>query len=489
MADTVQVALRIRPLVESEIHRGCQPCLQAILEENQVQIIGTDKAFTFNHVFDQTTSQEEFYKNAVKSLVNNLFKGFNVTILAYGQTGSGKTHSMGTCYDGTGEMGVIPRSVNDIYDFINKNSGTYNFQLTVSFIELYKENLYDLLSNKPREQNVIEIREDLKGIKMPGLTEVSVNDIESTIKCLIEGSKGRATGATAMNAHSSRSHAIFTINIFMENKTDKASATTAKFHLVDLAGSERSKKTKATGERFKEGVNINKGLLALGNVISALGDESQKGYISYRDSKLTRLLQDSLGGNSMTLMIACVSPADYNLEETISTLRYADRARKIKNKPIVNQDPHKAEILKLQQIIHNLRMQFSGQPVQISSDEITQIKEENEKLKVKCRELSTALSSSLAENTSLFERQLIMQMANEKYKNKLRELQETCNVTLTNLSLTLNQQDNVNMKEELNKLQSMQTLISDLQMEHKKNEQDILTHEYQNQNSPVAGKF
>lgn len=174
----------------------------------------------------------------------------------------------------------------------------------------------------------------------------------------MEGGENRSVGATAMNDVSSRSHAIFTVNLKIT--APGGDTTKAKFHLVDLAGSERSKKTKATGTRFKEGVKINQGLLALGNVISALGggSGSANGYISYRDSKLTRLLQDSLGGNSVTLMIACISPADYNIEETLSTLRYADRAKKIKNKPVKNQDSHESEVAKLKDIIHDLRVKL-----------------------------------------------------------------------------------------------------------------------------------
>ena len=231
---------------------------------------------------------------------------------------------------------MIPRSVRDIFQFILEEQDK-DFRVGVSFMELYNEQLFDLLSNKPRkEDTIVDIREDKQGIKIPGLTEMDIDSVATTMKALEKASEGRVTAATAMNARSSRSHAIFTLSIESRSKED--GKTKSKFHMVDLAGSERQKKTKAKGDRLKEGININMGLLSLGNVISALGEENRgaNSHIPYRDSKLTRLLQDSLGGNSHTLVIACVSPADSNLEETSSTLRYADRARKIKNKPIIN---------------------------------------------------------------------------------------------------------------------------------------------------------
>ncbi|CAM1309470.1 KIF4A (predicted) [Pycnogonum litorale] len=180
--------------------------------------------------------------------------------------------------------------------------------------------------------------------------------MDDVMVTLQRGSLARSTGSTAMNAHSSRSHAIFTINLEKLSKGNPDDQTRAKFHLVDLAGSEKANRTQAQGERFKEGVNINKGLLALGNVINSLCDKSS--HVPYRDSKLTRLLQDSLGGNSHTVMIARVSPADYNIEKTLNTIRYADRARKIKNKPIVNRDPQSIEINNLKQLIGQLKSQL-----------------------------------------------------------------------------------------------------------------------------------
>ncbi|GLV42213.1 Kinesin-like protein at 3A [Carabus blaptoides fortunei] len=390
-------------------------------------------------------------------------------------------------------MGVIPRAVFDMFQYMS-TATEYSFNVSVSYMELYQENLYDLLSHRPREQCIVDIREDSKGIKIPGLVEHPVTTAEDTIKCLIDGSAGRATGATAMNAQSSRSHAIFTVTVFMEKKNDTNSATTSKFHLVDLAGSERSKKTKATGERFREGVNINRGLLALGNVISALGDDAQKGYISYRDSKLTRLLQDSLGGNSMTLMIACVSPADYNLDETISTLRYADRARKIKNKPIINQDPQAAEIARLHQIIQQLRVDRigacggGGDSGNGDAGTLSKMKDDMLKLQNKNRDLNNALSAALTENTAMFERALLTQTANERLQKKLLELKETYNVTLSNLNITIEQTADCpsNIKEHMDKLNSMKNMITDLQSEQKKNEEEIQRHEYQCQTNAPA---
>lgn len=286
--------------------------------------------------------------------------GYNVTILAYGQTGSGKTHTMGTTYNGSegDDMGVIPRAVADIFSYIDEKP-EYDFTVHCAFVELYQEKLYDLLSPQPRDQRLVDIREDQNSkIVIPNLTETLVSNVQETTDCLMRGSSDRAVGATAMNATSSRSHAIFTITLQKVHKENPLAATSAKFHLVDLAGSERSKKTQATGEQFKEGVNINKGLLVLGNVISALGEPKNGQHIGYRDSKLTRLLQDSLGGNSMTLMIACISPADYNMEETLGTLKYADRAKKIKNKPVVNQDPKTAEINNLKAEVQMLRLEL-----------------------------------------------------------------------------------------------------------------------------------
>ncbi|XP_011173030.1 chromosome-associated kinesin KIF4 isoform X2 [Solenopsis invicta] len=473
--DTVRVALRIRPLVESELEKGCQVCLEAIPGEPQVRICNTDKAFTYNYVFPSYVGQEDFYNTAVKRLVDNIFQGYNVTILAYGQTGSGKTHSMGTSYTGVGEKGVIPRVIYDIFEII-KSKEDWSFKVTVSFMELYQEQLYDLLSDKQKSQSIVDIREDGKSIKIVGITEKQVTDAQETLECLAQGSMGRVTGATAMNAHSSRSHAIFTLCIRQQKEDDPNTATVAKFHLVDLAGSERSKKTQTTGERFKEGVNINKGLLALGNVISQLGDGASGTYIGYRDSRLTRLLQDSLGGNSMTLMIACVSPADYNLDETLSTLRYADRARKIKNKPIVNQDSKVAEINRLNKLVQELRLALMNQELGITyTKEHEALEEKYSMLQHKFRDMTEKLNLNLEEIVVMHEQAEMAEQAREKIRLTMALLLDEFKQVLQNFD-TCSEID----EEKRNKLKAIYERMLDIQNDERKASEELINHEISN---------
>ncbi|XP_073987839.1 chromosome-associated kinesin KIF4-like [Rhodnius prolixus] len=468
--DSVKVALRIRPMVKSEIDNGCQSCIERIPNEPQVGIGKANQMYTFNYVFDEYEGQSKVYNTAVKNLIENLFKGYNVTILAYGQTGSGKTYTMGTNYSGTGEMGVIPRAVYDIFEII-KTSVQNTFKVTVSFVELYNESLYDLLTNKPREQSIVDMREHNNALVIPGLTELDVTTPEETLNKLKEGSVGRVVGATAMNAQSSRSHAIFTINIRITPKEKPTETIMSKFHLVDLAGSERSKKTGATGDRFREGVNINKGLLVLGNVISQLG-EGNNSFINYRDSKLTRLLQDSLGGNSFTLMIACVSPADYNQEESISTLRYADRAKKIKNKPVINQDPHVAEISRLRKENEELRLKmieggdFTFQcPPNHKELEQTVITKE-----IRIKELEMNLVEALSENSRNHERQMIEDKARGAVKDKLSHLLELCE-----------------KNEDSEVLNEIKTVAFEVKAEHIRSEQELLALQKQYEILPKSG--
>ncbi|XP_076281819.1 chromosome-associated kinesin KIF4-like isoform X2 [Lasioglossum baleicum] len=467
--DTVRVAVRIRPLIKSEIDKGCQTCLTVVPGEQQIIVRNTEKAFTFNYVFPGDVHQEDFYETAIKGMVENIFKGYNVTILAYGQTGSGKTYSMGTNYIATEETGVIPRAVHNIFQIIESKED-WSFNVSVSFMELYQEQLYDLLADKPRNQSIVDIRDDGKNVKVSGVVENVVTNAQEALQCLTQGSLGRVTGATAMNAQSSRSHAIFTICIHQQKQGDPSTATTAKFHLVDLAGSERSKKTQATGERFKEGVNINKGLLTLGNVISQLGEGGPNTYIGYRDSKLTRLLQDSLGGNSMTLMIACVSPADYNLDETLSTLRYADRARKIKNKPVINQDPQLLEINRLNKIAQELKLALVDQEIRVSCPlEHQELQEKNQSLLKKFRDLTEKLNENLIEIVIMHEKAELAEQCRAQIQADVMKIIEECREILNEFD-----KNPESYAEHRAKVEALYLKIIDMDTDHKKKSEELV---------------
>jgi len=479
----VKVAVRIRPISKKEKNEGCQTALEVVENEPQVYIPNTEKSFTYDFALGGQSTNEELYTTAVRNIVKQLFTGYNVTVLAYGQTGSGKTHSMGTAYNAEDDPileGVIPRSVRDIFKHIAENEDT-EFLVKVSFMELYNEQLFDLLSTKSRrEDTMVDIREDgNKGIKIPGLTETPITSVEDTMMMLEKASEGRVTAATAMNARSSRSHAIFTLGVEAKPKSDPKAVTISKFHLVDLAGSERQKKTKAKGDRLKEGININMGLLSLGNVISALGEENRgaNSHIPYRDSKLTRLLQDSLGGNSHTLMIACVSPADSNLEETVSTLRYADRARKIKNKPIVNKDPKAAELGRLRTQVQQLQLQLIGAAGGINvgggegSQASQEVLDENKRLEVENGKLTSALQAAMDDNAHMSEKLLMSEMANEKLKLKLTELSSQAEQAVeqlnTSADATFSQKDLVaKLKKKVDEVKDSQKHAEKTMMDH-----------------------
>ncbi|KAG7495759.1 kinesin KIF21A isoform X2 [Solea senegalensis] len=391
---SVRVALRIRPQLAKEKIEGCHICTYVMPGEPQV-VLGKDKAFTYDYVFDMDSHQENLYTHCTESLIEGCFEGYNATIFAYGQTGSGKTYTMGTGFDvniGEDELGIIPRAVKHLFRGIEERRQAATeqgkpvpeFKINAQFLELYNEEVLDLFDSTRdietrKQKSNIKIHEDANGgIYTVGVTTRTVTSAAEMIQCLKLGALSRTTASTQMNVQSSRSHAIFTIHLCQvrvcspendDNATDNRLANnseinefetlTAKFHFVDLAGSERLKRTGATGERAKEGISINCGLLALGNVISALGDRSKRSsHVPYRDSKLTRLLQDSLGGNSQTVMIACISPSDRDFMETLNTLKYANRARNIKNKVMVNQDRASQQISALRTEIARLQMEL-----------------------------------------------------------------------------------------------------------------------------------
>uniref|UniRef100_A0A4W5QZ68 Kinesin family member 21A n=1 Tax=Hucho hucho TaxID=62062 RepID=A0A4W5QZ68_9TELE len=385
------------PALAREKIEGCHICTFCMPAEPQV-MLGKDKAFTYDYVFDMDSQQDSIYTHCTEKLIEGCFEGYNATIFAYGQTGSGKTYTMGTGFDvniSEGELGIIPRAVRHLFRGIEERRQAATeqgkpvpeFKINAQFLELYNEEVLDLFESTrdmdgKRQKSTIKIHEDANGgIYTVGVTTRTVTSEAEMMQCLKLGALSRTTASTQMNVQSSRSHAIFTIHLCQvrvyapddseSNETDNRLANgsseinsefetlTAKFHFVDLAGSERLKRTGATGDRAKEGISINCGLLALGNVISALGDRSKRStHVPYRDSKLTRLLQDSLGGNSQTVMIACISPSDRDFMETLSCLNYANRARNIKNKVMVNQDKASQQISALRTDIARLQMEL-----------------------------------------------------------------------------------------------------------------------------------
>ncbi|XP_063414423.1 chromosome-associated kinesin KIF4-like isoform X3 [Mytilus trossulus] len=490
----VRVAIRCRPLITKELNEGCQKCVRFIDNEPQL-VLGSNRSFTYDYVYSPDHSQHEVYDSSVKHLVKHIFKGYNATVLAYGQTGSGKTYTMGGCYDMVSEIekGVIPRVMQELFNGM-EDRPEYLFTIKVSYLEIYNEDINDLLCPMSKREP-LAIREDATGgIRLPGLREKTVTSYEETLTCLSMGGQVRTTGATAMNNTSSRSHAIFTIHVEMKKKDDENDTCSAKFHLVDLAGSERAKKTQAEGERFKEGVNINRGLLCLGNVISALGDDKEKrSYIPYRDSKLTRLLQDSLGGNSYTLMVACISPADTNMEETLNTLRYADRARKIKNKPIINRDPQTAEIIRLKQLVIELetRLQSGGLTIKCESsvatctsvfsstsstaastsmsyvdqdsimDKVKELSEKNKQLEEENEKLSDELQRAVDNSANLCEKVIKLDLKCERLKNRLDDFKKDTGLDFNVLSSSLDVNSHPELKEQMDKLRHLAEQVND----------------------------
>ncbi|KAE9017236.1 Kinesin-like protein [Phytophthora rubi] len=361
--ETVKVVVRCRPLFGKELVEGRKSIVTldsaAALISLKCPDNGQIKSFTFDSVYDESTSQRQFYDESGYPLVESIFDGYNGTIFAYGQTGCGKTHTM-QGKDLPPELrGVIPLSFDHIFDTINADT-TREYMVRASYLEIYNEDIRDLLSDDAKKK--LGLKESADGtVYVKDLTEVVVRDVESMNNVMNRGFKNRTVGATLMNEGSSRSHSIFTV-VVETNETigGQDHFKAGKLNLVDLAGSERQSKTGATGNRLKEGCKINLSLSALGNVISALVDGKGK-HIPYRDSKLTRLLQDSLGGNTKTLMVAAVSPADYNYDETLSTLRYANRAKNIKNKPVVNEDPKDAKLREYKEEIERLRKMLESQ--------------------------------------------------------------------------------------------------------------------------------
>ncbi|KAF6260559.1 P-loop containing nucleoside triphosphate hydrolase protein [Scenedesmus sp. NREL 46B-D3] len=367
-AECVRVVVRCRPLNEREKADGRTRIVdmdnksgQVVLRNARADATDPPKSFTFDSVFDWESTQKEVYESTAAGIVNSTLEGYNGTIFAYGQTGTGKTHTMEGYAADPSQQGIIPQSFEHIFSAIE---GSLNIQYLVraSFLEIYNEEIRDLLSKSPKDKLELKESKD-SGVYVKGLNAFVVKSVPEIRNVLEVGKKNRSVGATLMNQDSSRSHSVFTITIetIEQGASSDGHVRVGKLNLVDLAGSERQSKTGATGDRLKEATKINLSLSALGNVISALVD-SKSGHVPYRDSKLTRLLQDSLGGNTKTVMVANVGPADWNFDETLSTLRYANRAKNITNKPRINEDPKDAMLREFQEEIQRLKAALTVRP-------------------------------------------------------------------------------------------------------------------------------
>jgi len=368
MAEAVKVVVRVRPLSRKEIQDGHEAA--AVADEKSGTIVCTNpkadaaepsKNFTFDAVFAKDCTQRSIYDKCGATVVEAVLAGYNGTIFAYGQTGAGKTFTMEGAPDPPELRGIIPNAFQHIFDKVATAEASQQFLVRASYLEIYNEEIRDLLSKEPK--NRLDLKENVdSGVYVKDLTSFVVKSSHEIDQVMQAGKKNRSVGATLMNQGSSRSHAIFTIIVECAESDEQRGAhiTVGKLNLVDLAGSERQSKTGATGDRLKEATKINLSLSALGNVISALVDGKSQ-HIPYRDSKLTRLLQDSLGGNTKTVMCANCGPAGYNYDETVSTLRYANRAKNIKNKPKINEDPKDAMLREFQDEIKRLKAEIETQ--------------------------------------------------------------------------------------------------------------------------------
>ena len=366
MSESVKVVAKCRPMNRREKEMECRQVLDVDSSTGQCSISNAKdrsappKTFTFDGAYGGEATNEQLYLDIAFPLVEGVTEGYNGTVFAYGQTGGGKTFTMQGVTEPAAQRGLIPRAFDHIFDTVAVAEQT-RYLIHASFLEIYNEEVRDLLGEDTKARLELHERPDGE-VFVKDLSLHPVAGVRTCEQIMNRGWKNRATGSTLMNAVSSRSHSIFTIHL--ERCDDPANGSkirASKLNLVDLAGSERQSKTGAMGDRLKEATKINLSLSALGNVISALVD-GRSAHIPYRDSKLTRLLQDSLGGNTKTLMIACLSPADRNYEETLSTLRYANRAKSIKNKPRINEDPKDALIRQYLEEINRLKTMLEQAP-------------------------------------------------------------------------------------------------------------------------------
>eukprot|EP01060_Flectonema_neradi_P002060 TRINITY_DN11244_c2_g1_i1.p1 TRINITY_DN11244_c2_g1~~TRINITY_DN11244_c2_g1_i1.p1 ORF type:complete len:1140 (+),score=332.44 TRINITY_DN11244_c2_g1_i1:95-3421(+) len=357
VSENIRVVVRKRPMSSSE-SQDYKEIVDLDLAMGSVAVksaVGDASRWTFDAVYDNTFTQGQIFNKEVMPLVQSVLDGYNATVFAYGQSGSGKTFTM-TGVPGTPSAGIMPHAMNSIFEGIKLlESPQKSYRVKISYIELYNGKAYDLIASGTKKVGL-----EIKNFHVVGAESPDVTSPSECVKIFNEGTEKRATASTELNNHSSRSHSIFTLTILStDHEADAATPIImqSKLNLCDLAGSERQSKTNASGETLRQGCNINLSLSALGTVIDTL--VKGKGHVPYRSSPLTMLLKDSLGGNSKTVMFANIGPADVNTSETISTLRFADRAKQIENKPVKNLDPKDQLIADLKQQVETLKKRLA----------------------------------------------------------------------------------------------------------------------------------
>ncbi|XP_017795609.1 PREDICTED: kinesin-like protein unc-104 isoform X6 [Habropoda laboriosa] len=441
---SVKVAVRVRPFNNREISREAQCIIEmtgsttSILNpkappgsKDAIKSFNYDYSyFSMNPNDGNYSSQLMVYKDIGEEMLEHAFEGYNVCIFAYGQTGAGKSYTMMGKQE-EGQEGIIPQICKDLFRKISRNSNEcLKYSVEVSFMEIYCERVRDLLN--PKNKGNLRVREHpLLGPYVEDLSKLAVMSYEDIHDLIDEGNKARTVAATNMNETSSRSHAVFTI-FFTQQKQDSATGLVtekvSKISLVDLAGSERADSTGAKGTRLKEGANINKSLTTLGKVISALAEIATKkkkkaDFIPYRDSVLTWLLRENLGGNSKTAMIAAVSPADINYDETLSTLRYADRAKQIVCKAVVNEDANAKLIRELKEEIQKLRELLKQEGIDVQEgDEIIRANKREDDVKESRPRIPSHPTSTIAEEAvdQLQASEKLIAELNETWEDKLK---------------------------------------------------------------------
>lgn len=509
-SESVRVVVRCRPMNGKEKAASYDKVVDVDVKLGQVSVKNPrgvahemPKTFTFDAVYDWNAKQFELYDETFRPLVDSVLQGFNGTIFAYGQTGTGKTYTMEGVRGDPEKRGVIPNSFDHIFTHISR-SQNQQYLVRASYLEIYQEEIRDLLSKDQTKRLELKERPDT-GVYVKDLSSFVTKSVKEIEHVMNVGNQNRSVGATNMNEHSSRSHAIFVITIECSEVglDGENHIRVGKLNLVDLAGSERQAKTGAQGERLKEATKINLSLSALGNVISALVD-GKSTHIPYRDSKLTRLLQDSLGGNAKTVMVANVGPASYNVEETLTTLRYANRAKNIKNKPRVNEDPKDALLREFQEEIARLKAQIEKRAIVedhslVAEEKMRLLKEKEKKMedlrrekdaaemlgaKIKAMESKLLVGGkNIVDHTN--EQQKILEQKRQEIaeqKRREREIQQQMEsrdeetLELKETYSSLQQEVDIKtkkLKKLFSKLQAVKAEIHDLQEEHIKERQEL----------------